>query len=86
MKYEEVILKEKDEDRNKKEIRFDEIEPINFCNGDLLFKERGGSALFGAFDVPRDYHDKIVALSSQVDWTLKKYKGRLYLIALKKDC
>lgn len=86
MKYKEIeIIEEDNEDREK--MNASQIVSIHGTNmSDALFINHPGSALWIAYDVPYFLRNNIIGLSETVDWVIRKYRGKLYLISLKKDC
>ena len=81
MEYEEVILGDE-----KKTINSKEIEHLHMQT-DVFFKGTDNFAMWSVSEyVPDSFNQNIIQLSQTVDWVIRKYRGKLYLIALKKDC
>lgn len=81
MGYKEVIFGDK-----KKTIRIEKIIPLRMQT-DTFFEGTSNLAMWPApANLLDSFTYKIIQLSRDADWCIRKYRGELYLIALKKDC
>ena len=86
MEYEEIEFVEEDK---IKRITINQIEPIKFVSPSYVSFENAlmPSALQSVgTDVPEIFQNKLIELSPDTDWVIRKYDDGVYLIALKKDC
>ena len=83
IKYKKLRIKNEEE---VEELDIDDIEPINSLNFRVPFFATKSIATSAMYISDDPIKSKMVRLSTRVDWIIRKYKGDLYLIPLKKDC